>query len=389
MDEPASDRPLRIGLVAGEASGDILGAGLIAALRARHPDVQCFGVAGPRMVAAGCEAWEPAESLAVMGLAEVLKHLPRLWRLRRRLVRRFRQARPDVVVGIDAPDFNLGLERRLKRHGIATVHYVSPSVWAWREGRVRSIRAACDRVLCLLPFEPEFYRSHHVQAEFVGHPMADEIPLTTRQHAVRRQLGIADGPLIAVLPGSRQGEVARLGPIFAATMAWLRQQRPDIQFIFPAASVATRDRFQADCAQAGLGDCVRTLDGQARSALGAADAALCASGTATLEAMLLKRPMVVAYRLSGFTWFLVATLGWVNVRHVALPNLLTDEPFVPEFLQDQARADRLGPALLDALKVSGDSGDWYDACLEIHHTLRRDASVRAAAAVLSLIDNPV
>jgi len=388
MDERPSDRPLRVGLVAGEASGDVLGAGLIDALRERHGNIQFFGVAGPRMVAAGCEAWEPAEALAVMGLVEVVRHLPRLLRLRRSLVRRFRQAQPDVVVGIDAPDFNLGLEKRLKRYGIATVHYVSPSVWAWREGRVRSIRAACDRVLCLLPFEPDFYRRHHVSAEFVGHPMADEIPLTTDQAAVRRQLGIPAGPLIAVLPGSRRGEIARLGPIFAATMAWLVKHRPGIQFVFPAASSPIRDLFLACCTQAGLGDVVKTLDGQARAALAAADVTLCASGTATLEATLLKRPMVVAYRVSGLTWFLVATLRWVRVRHVALPNLLADKPFVPEFLQDEARPDLLGPAVLAALDGSHHGhGEWYQSCLKIHRQLRRGASARAASTVLSLINH--
>ncbi len=379
------DRPLRIGLVAGEASGDLLGAGLIRALRARHQHIEFFGVAGPEMVAAGCQAWEPSEALAVMGLTEVLKHLPRLLRLRRALVARFLSAGPDVVIGIDAPDFNLGLERRLKRRGVATVHYVSPSVWAWREGRVKAIRAAADRVLCLLPFEPGFYRDHQVDAVFVGHPLADEIPMTVDTGAARAQLGLAGGPIIALLPGSRQGEIARLGPIFVATIAWLQERRPEIRFVVPAASAAARASFQACLAAAGHAGSVRIIDGQARTAIAAADAVLCASGTATLEATLIKRPMVVVYRLAALTWFLVATLGWVRVRHVALPNLLAPQPFVPELLQNAARPERIGAALLAALDNRSGAGDWYDACVTIHRELRRDASATAAATILDLI----
>jgi lipid-A-disaccharide synthase len=385
MNAPPVDRPLRVGMVAGEASGDNLGAALIHALRAQHPDVEFFGVAGSRMAAAGCEVWESADVLAVMGLTEVLKHLRRLLRLRRTLVRRFAAARPDVVIGIDAPDFNLGLERRLKRQGIATVHYVSPSVWAWREGRVKGIRAAADRVLCLLPFEPEFYRDHQVEAVFVGHPMADEIGMDVDQERARRRLGIAEGPLLALLPGSRQGEVARLGPILAETAAWLGLRRPDLTFVVPAASPAVGRQFAACLDDARVVERVRIVDGQAREVMAAADAVLCASGTATLEATLLKRPTVVVYRLSRLTWFLVATLGWVRVRHVALPNLLAERPFVPEFLQDDARPERIGPAVLQALDSAGSPGDWYDACAEIHRRLRRDASAGAATAILKLI----
>jgi len=251
---PASaSTPLRVGLVAGEASGDTLGADLINSLRRRAPETQFFGVAGPKMQAAGCESWEPAESLAVMGLFDVLRDLPRLVRLLARIKRMFLTARPDVFIGIDAPDTNLRLARSLHAAGIPTVQYVSPQVWAWRQGRARAIRESVDLVLCLLPFEKRFYDEHGIPAEFVGHPLADAIPENIDREAARRALGLdLTSSVVALLPGSRRGEVARLGADFAATARWLAAQRPDLKFIAPMASAATRQIFSKFFAQPNL-----------------------------------------------------------------------------------------------------------------------------------------
>jgi len=255
--------PLKIGLVAGETSGDTLGAALISAIRARVPDAQFFGMAGPKMVALGCEAWASSDDLGVMGLVEVLTHLPRLLRLRRTLIERFQQARPDVVVGIDVPDFNLGLEKKLKRAGLRTVQYVSPQVWAWRQGRVKTIGQSTDLVLCLLPFETEFYSRHGVRAEFVGHPLADQIPLDVDREAARSDLGIDPAAtVIALLPGSRMGEVQRLGADFLAAAAWIAAREPGTRFLAPMASHRTRVAFEKQLAEArgffGRGTSART-----------------------------------------------------------------------------------------------------------------------------------
>ena len=334
--ERAPGATLRIGFVAGESSGDQLGAALIDALRARVPGLECFGVAGPRMIAAGCEAWANAEELAVMGLAEVLKHLPRLVRLRRRLIARFVAARPQVFVGIDAPEFNLGLAARLKARGLRTVQYVSPQVWAWRQGRVRTIGRACDLVLCLLPFETSFYASHGVHAVFVGHPLADQIALDPDRGAARRALEIReDAQVIALLPGSRVSEVGRLGADFAGAAAWIAAQRPAVQFIAPMATRAVRDVFARQAAAALPR--IRLIDGGAREALAACNVALVASGTATLETLLSKRPMVVAYRLAAATaWICRAPARSREVAlHGACRIFSPDDALVPEFFQDE------------------------------------------------------
>src|SRR5262249_16588338 len=237
---------MNVGIVAGESSGDTLGAALIAALRALNPDLKCFGVAGPKMIAAGCDAWASSDELAVMGFTEPLLHLPRLLRLRSMLVSRFNAVRPDVFVGIDAPAFNLGLERKLKAQGLKTVQYVSPQVWAWRQGRVRTIGKSCDVVLCLLPFETDFYSRHGVKAVFVGHPLADQIPLEVDRAGARQQLGVGLGSstVIALLPGSRMGEVERLGPDFASAAAWIASRRPEVRFVAPMASARVRATFE-------------------------------------------------------------------------------------------------------------------------------------------------
>ncbi len=376
---------LRVGIVAGEASGDTLGAAFIEALRARVPDAEFFGVAGPKMAAAGCTAWETSDALAVMGVTEVLAHLPRLWRLRRRLTREFLGARPDVFVGIDAPEFNLGLERRLKG-AMPTVQYVSPQVWAWRQGRVRTIGGSCDLVLCLLPFETRFYDAHHVRAVFVGHPLADRIPLDVDRASARRALGLpAAATIVAVLPGSRAGEVSRLGADFARGCALLAARRPDVAFVAPMAHAATRELFAAQWRREAGTLPVLLTDGGADTALIAADVVLVASGTATLEAALCKRPMVVAYRLGALTALLLRTLGLVKVPYFSQPNLLAGERLVPEFFQEAVTPEALAGALEAELTDPARVAMLAARFRQIHESLRVDAARRAADAVLALV----
>jgi lipid-A-disaccharide synthase len=377
------NRARRITIVAGETSGDQLGAALMVALRARLPGVQFAGIAGPRMRAAGCEAWHAAEELAVMGLFEVLPHLPRLLRIRHELVARVLAERPDAYVGVDFKEFNLSVARRLKAKGIRTVQYVSPQVWAWRERRVRTIGQACDLMLCLLPFEPAFYDRHAVRARFVGHPLADQIPLELDRAAARRALGVgAEAPCVALLPGSRAAEVGRLGECFIGAASLLRERIPDVQFIAPMASPAVAGLFAA----AGAGQAgIRLLDGQARMALQAADAALVASGTASLEALLCRCPMVVAYRLGGLTAFLLRRLRLVRLQHFSLPNLLAGEGLVPEFFQEAATPAALAAALAAQLERGPARERQLERFAAIHVSLRQDGAARAAEAIAELL----
>ena len=380
----------RIGLVAGEASGDTLGGGLIDAIRGRVPEARFMGVAGPRMIAAGCEPWSHAEELSVMGLAEVLRHLPRLIGFRRNLLRRFLAADLDVFVGIDSPDFNLPLASALKRAGIPTVQYVSPQVWAWRQSRMASIRESADRVLCLLPFETEFYEAHGVGARFVGHPLADEVPMDTPAEEARAALGLdAGNPVLALLPGSRSTEVVRLAGPFLETAAWMRVRRPRLQLTAGLANERTADVFRERVRASRLDPPPEVHVGRARQVMAAADVVLTASGTASLETMLTKRPMVVAYIVSAVTHRLVRLLGFRRLEYFALPNLLAGKGIVPEFLQSDVRADVLGPALesyLDAGHGQGKDSGWYEDFRSIHERLRRNASERAATAVLELLN---
>jgi len=372
------------GLVAGEASGDNLGGPLIEALAAREPGSRFFGIAGPRMAAAGCEPWYPADALAVMGLAEIVRHLPRLLRLRAHLLQRLTEAGPDLFVGIDSPEFNLRVAADLKRRGIPTVQYVSPQVWAWRQGRVRTIGQAVDLVLCVLPFETDFYAAHGVRAVFVGHPLADRIPWRSDPAAARAALGLpAGGALLAVLPGSRRGEVSRLGPQFAATLAWLHARRPDLGFVAPMAGEAVRQAFEQALIEHAPGVPVHLVNGRAQEAIAASDAVLLASGTATLETALVKRPMVVAYRVAPLTGWLLRDLKLVKTEFFSQPNLLARRALVPEFFQEQVRPDVLGPAVLAQLERP-DRDALTQAFEAIHVSLRRDASERAAEAVLEL-----
>ena len=338
------------------------------------------------MQAAGCEAWHEAEELAVMGLIEPLKELPRLLRLRRELIQRWTDNPPDVFVGIDAPDFNLGLEKKLRAAGVATVHYVSPSVWAWRQGRVRKVAAAVDKVLCLLPFEKKFYEAHNVAAEFVGHPMADSIVATEDRNEVRRKLGITASPLVAILPGSRHSEVSRLGPLFAETAAWLKANCPGVAFVAPMAGSKLRDEFAVHLANAGIAADVTLLDGQSRDAMAAADVVLLASVTAALEAALLGRPMVAAYRLAALTYVLLRAFRMVKVSHFTLPNLLSDEPLVPEFMQAAATPEAMGRELLDMLQDPDRRAAIERKFVKLREELAQGADKLAADAVLELID---
>jgi len=384
LNGPGARQPFIV-LVAGETSGDNLGAHLIEALRIRLPGARFAGIAGPRMIAAGCEAWQRAEDLAVMGLFEIIPHLPRLLRVRRELRARVLAERPDVYVGVDAKEFNLRLAPQLKARSIRTVQYVSPQIWAWRQGRVKTIGRAVDLVLCLLPFEKRFYDEHGVRAVFVGHPLADQIPMHLDPLAARAALGLErEGAYIALLPGSRQGEVARLSPDFAATVAWLQRQRPGLKFIAALANDAARRTFTAALDAAGVRERVTLVDGNAQQVMAASDVVLLASGTATLEAMLVKRPMVVAYRLSALTTFLLKTLKLFKAPFFAQPNLLAGRQVVPEYFNDEVRADVLGPAVLMQFERA-DRDQLVQTFAAIHQTLRRDASASAAEAIVELL----
>jgi lipid-A-disaccharide synthase len=371
--------------VAGEASGDTLGAGLIEALRAQVPDAQFVGMAGPKMIAAGCEPWYRAEEIAVMGFFEVLPHLRRILALRRELIARIEQSRADVFIGIDAQDFNRPAATALKRAGLKTVQYVSPQVWAWRQSRVATIREAVDLVLCVLPFEPQFYAAHGVNAKFVGHPLADMIPLHVDKAQARAKLGLpADEPVLAILPGSRRSEVSQLSAPFMATADWLKRRRPELNVVVALASEATGELFRAATAGMDLRG-AKLIAHQAREVMAAADVVLTASGTASLEALLTKRPMVVAYKMVPLTYWLVRLLGVAKLPHFSLPNLLAGRGLVPEFVQKEVRPDVLGPAVLGALDGTGLAPDWYDAFADIHRQLRCDASASAAREVLALV----
>lgn len=381
-------RPPRFALVAGEASGDLLGAGLIAELRKRFPDAQFAGVGGDAMRAAGLDAWFDAQELAVMGLAEVLSHLPRLLRLRRNLRERLLAWKPDVFVGIDAPDFNLGVERWLKARGIRTVHYVSPSVWAWREKRAEKIGLSASRVLCLFPMEPPIYARHGVDARFVGHPLADEMPLDPDRAQARARLGLAqDAPVLALLPGSRLGEIGRLGAPFLAAAARVAAQLPGLRVVVPAANAACRAAIERLLPDAGIAaPDIQLIDGNARTAMIAADVVLLASGTATLEAMLAKRPMVVGYRIAPLTYSIVKGFGMLKVDRYALPNVLAGADLAPELMQHDCTPEKLSDAVLAWFHNPHAVESLQARYRELHLALRQDASARAADAISELLD---
>ncbi len=371
-------------MVVGEVSGDQLGAGLIRALKARNPGVRVEGVAGPAMREAGCDVWEDADTLAVMGLVEPVKVLPRLLRLRRSLVKRWAEDPPDIFVGIDAPDFNLGLEKALRSRGITTVHFVSPTVWAWRQGRVRKVAKAVDLVLCIFPFEEDFYKAHDVAAEFIGHPLADSVDTDIDSAAMRRQLGLTAPRVIAVMPGSRRNEIARLGPVFAKACALLIDRYPDLQFVAPMVSPTLREAFKVQIDAAGMGDHIKLIDGNAVAAIVAADVVLLASGTASLQTALYGRPMVAAYKLSPLTYLMHRLFKLVKVKYFAMPNLLTDEPMVPEFLQDDATPEALSAAVAELLNDPERRAVIESRFVALRAELTRGAQQRAAKAILDL-----
>lgn len=376
-----------IAIVAGEASGDALGAGLIDALRTRYPGARFSAVAGPRMRARDVAVLARTENLSVMGLAEVVAHLPRLLGLRARLIRELTALQPDVVVGIDSPDFNLPLERALRKRGIKTVHYVSPSVWAWRPGRVNIVARAADLLLCLLPFELDFYSETSISVRYVGHPLADTIPRHTNSKACRSALGLDRAEtIVALLPGSRVSEVTRLAGPFLDTASWLNRRVPGLAFAVPLAGAGAAGQFRAQLQRRGGSLDVRLFEGRSHEVIGAADAVLLASGTATLETLLLKRPMVVAYRVSGITSWLLGNMGLLKAQYVSLPNLLAGEKIVEECLQQRAVSEVMGPAMLRLLQQPEAREAQLDRFAELHETLRCDADSRAAAAVADLFE---
>lgn len=375
---------MRIGLVAGEASGDLLGAGLIRAIRKQVPDAQFQGVAGPEMLAAGCEQWEEADALAVFGLIEPVRHIPRLLRLRRSLVRRWQSRPPDVFVGIDAPDFTLALEKALRRSGIPTVHYVSPSIWVWRAGRIETVRKAADRVLCILPFEKPLYDEQGIDAVFVGHPKADELRATEDRQALRASLGLGEGRLIAVLPGSRRSEIERMGPQLASTAAIIAGRYPDVGFVTPVASPRLKAPFEKQLEAAGIAERFRLIDGRSTDAMAAADLVLLTSGTAALESALLGRPTVAAYAIAAFGAWIVRRIGLKN-RFFTIPNLVAGEALIPEFIQEDVRPDAMAGAIADLLDDPGRCAEISGRFAKLREELALGSDARAAEAVLELV----
>lgn len=375
------DRALRIAVVAGEASGDRLGAGLIRSLNAASVKVEVAGVAGPAMVEAGCRPMLQASQFAVMGLAEIVRHLPRLWRLRRRLLGQLGEFDPDIFVGVDSPELNLGLAGRLRRRGVRTVQYVCPSIWAWRYRRVRRIRRNCGRVLCLLPFEPALLREEGVDAVFVGHPLADE-PAPGRSGPPE---SVSENDLlVALLPGSRSSEISRIGPPIARAAAWLAKRRPGVRFSTAAASARGARQFAAILRRFAPGVEVRRAHENARDLLAEADLAVAASGTVTMEAMVCGCPLVVAYRVLPITAWIARVFRLLKTPYVALPNVLAGRELVPELLQNQASGQRLGAALLRLHDDPAARGAMRGEFSRLRESLGRGVNDRAAAAVLEL-----
>ncbi|EMS7708612.1 lipid-A-disaccharide synthase [Vibrio cholerae] len=376
------NRPLRIGIVVGELSGDTLGEGFIKAIRARYPDAEFVGIGGPKMNALGCQSLFDMEELAVMGLVEVLGRLPRLLKVKAELVKYFTANPPDVFVGIDAPDFNLRLELSLKQAGIKTVHYVSPSVWAWRQNRIHGIAAATHLVLAFLPFEKAFYDKFNVPCEFIGHTLADSIPLASDKLAARQLLGLDEQRRwLAVLPGSRGSEMKMLAEPFIATCQKLQARYPDLGFVVALVNAKRRAQFEQAWQQVAPELNFVLVDDTARNVITAADTVMLASGTVALECMLLKRPMVVGYRVNAFTAFLAKRL--LKTPYVSLPNILAGEELVKELLQDHCTVDNLYHEVSRLLE--SDNQALMDKFTEMHQWIRKDADQQAAQAVLHLI----
>ncbi len=373
----------RLAMVAGEASGDLLAALLLGGLRQRWPGVSSFGIGGPRLIELGFDAWWPHHKLAVHGYADALRHYPELSSLRRQLAERLLHSPPAAFIGVDAPDFNLGLEQRLKRAGIKTIHFVCPSIWAWRGGRVKRIARSVDHVLCLFPFEPELLQRHGIAATYVGHPLADVIPLQVPRAQARATLGLAEhDAVVAVLPGSRQGEIRHLAPAFLRAALLLQRQRPGLRFVLPAAP-GLREVLQAQLAQHAPDLAVALLDGGAHDALAACDATLISSGTATLEAALFKRPMVIGYRMHAFSWMLMSRMSYQP--WVGLPNILCRDSVVPELLQHACEPEALARAVLQQLDDHAAAARLAERFTELHLLLKRDTAHRATDAIAQVL----
>lgn len=377
---------MRIAIVVGETSGDMLGAGLVAELRKRYPNAEFEGIGGPLMQSRGFNSLFPMDRLSVMGLVEVLGRLFELIDIRRQLTERWLANPPDLMIGIDAPDFNLTLEENLRKAGVKTAHYVSPSVWAWRQKRVLKVARAVDLMLTLFPFEARFYQEHQVPVRCVGHHLADKIPPETPKTPARKDLGLnPELPVICLMPGSRGSEVERMGPLFLETAQWLLRRRSDYQFVIPAASVDRRNQLEEQLKQMPLDLPVTVVLGQSRTCIAASDAVLVASGTATLEVMLLKRPMVVSYKVNQLTAFLLKRM--LKQPYVSLPNLLAGKELVPEILQDRATAMHLSDALINLLENSEQQAQLQQTFQFLHRQLQRNADVQAADALVELIES--
>lgn len=376
------DRPLRVGIVAGELSGDTLGEGFIKAVKQQYPDAEFVGIGGPKMIAQGCQSLFDMEELAVMGLVEVLGRLPRLLKVKAELVKFFTDNPPDVFIGIDAPDFNLRLELDLKQAGIKTVHYVSPSVWAWRQKRIFKIEAATNLVLAFLPFEKAFYDQYKVPCEFIGHTLADSIPLVSEKAPARELLGLEqDKTWLAVLPGSRGSELKMLSQPFIETCQKLKQKYPDLGFVVALVNQKRREQFEQAWQEFAPEMEFKLVDDTARNVITSSDAVMLASGTVALECMLIKRPMVVGYKVNAFTAFLARKM--LKTKYVSLPNILADQELVKEFLQEECTVDNLAA---EVERLLGEEGNqMVDKFTEMHHWIRKDADKQAAKAVLHLI----
>jgi lipid-A-disaccharide synthase len=378
---------LRVGMVAGEASGDLLGAHLIAALKARRPGMLFAGIGGPRMLAEGFETLYPMEKLSVRGYAEVLRNYAEIMGIRRRLAKALIGERPDLFIGVDSGDFNLGLERRLRNAGIPTIHYVSPSVWAWRGWRVKRIARSVSRILVMFPFEAPLYEKAGVPVTYVGHPLADVIPQQPSKQEARDALRLpAKKLIVALLPGSRRSELHYMASAFVLAAHRFRQEMSEVHFVVPMVTRATRDMFEAALHQQNRKDLPLTLlFGHSHEALAAADMALVASGTATLETALFKTPMVIVYRQSPITWRLMRSM--LYLPYIGMPNILAGERLVPELLQDDANPVALAGALLKLWRDEAARERQVARFHDFHHLLRQNTAQKAADAVMQVIEN--